>query len=82
MLHAAWKIVIAVVVANICYAEGTQEGLHVQNRSRVEPRNLLGIRSAKYSGYLYINPHPRAGPKRNAAAFHIVIPTTGWRSIF
>ena len=51
----------------------------MQNSTRVEPRNLLGIRSAEYSGYLYINPHPRDGSKRKSAAFHIVVPTTGER---
>ncbi len=43
----------------------------------MEPRSLLGIRSANYSGTFVVNPHPTEDFVRAPAAFHIVIPTTG-----
>ena len=48
-----------------------------QDASRVDPRSLLGTRSANFSGIVVINPHPTEDFIRAPAAFHIVIPTTG-----
>ena len=51
--------------------------LILQDESRVEPRFLLGIKSAEYSGTFVVNPHPTDDFVRAPAYFHIVIPTTG-----
>ncbi len=49
----------------------------LQDVSRIEPRYLLGIKSAEYSGTFVVNPHPTEGFARAPAGIHIVIPTVG-----
>ena len=49
----------------------------LQDASRVEPRLLLGIKSAEYSGTFVVNSHPTEDFVKAPAGIHIVIPTTG-----
>ena len=49
----------------------------LQDAARVEPRYLLGIKSAEYSGTFVVNPHPTEDFVRAPAGIHIVVPTTG-----
>ena len=48
-----------------------------QDQSRVEPRLLLGTRSAQYGGIFVVNTHPVEDFKAAKPTLHIIIPTTG-----
>ena len=51
--------------------------LHKQDQSRVEPRLLLGTRSAQYGGIFVVNTHAAEDFKAAKPTLHIIIPTTG-----
>ena len=51
--------------------------LHKQEQTRVEPRLLLGTRSAPYGGVFVVNTHPVEDFKAAKPTLHIIIPTTG-----
>ncbi|CAL5225566.1 g8405 [Coccomyxa viridis] len=67
---------MAQFLANMRCSKGSQDV------SRIEPRYLLGIKSAEYSGTFVVNPHPTEGFARAPAGIHIVIPTVGRKCIF
>ncbi|CAK0732654.1 hypothetical protein CVIRNUC_000161 [Coccomyxa viridis] len=53
-----------------------------QDQSRVEPRLLLGTRSAQYGGIFVVNTHPVEDFKAAKPTLHIIIPTTGRKTLF